>query len=100
MMLENVPLFGLTAPALLGIAVLLLLTGRIVPRSTLRDKDEECQRWQEAYEAEREARVVSDAQTAKLLEAVETNRDVVLALFNILKPRSQSGGSSDVAKKG
>ena len=37
-MLDGLPLVDLTAPALLGITVLLLLLGRIVPRSSLVDK--------------------------------------------------------------
>lgn len=98
-MIENIPLVGLTAPALLGIAVLLLLTGRIVPRSALTDRDKEIERWKSAYETEREARIISDNQTAKLLIAVETNRDVLFALLKVIKPTADSGGSSDVAEE-
>lgn len=99
MLFESVPLVGLTAPALLGIAVLLMLTGRIVPRSTLKDKDVEVARWQLAYETEREARIVSDNQTTKLLFAMETNRDVLQALLQALNAEPGSGGLSDVAEK-
>lgn len=102
MTIDGVPLFGLTAPAILSIAVLMLLTGRIVPRSTLREREAESERWRLAYEAEREARVVSDNQTAKLLIALETNRDVLLALFKTLNqppPSQESGGQSDVASE-
>lgn len=94
-MIEGIPIIGLTAPTLLGIAVLLLLTGRLVPRSTLKDKDAEIERWRTAYETEREARIVSDNQTSKLLIAVETNRDVLTALLNVIKPSAESGGPSD-----
>lgn len=101
MTLDGVPLVGLTAPAILGIAFLMILTGRLVPRSVLRDKDEETRRWRMAYEAEREARLVSDSQTTKLLVAVETNRDVLLALFKALNTDiDETGGPHDVASKG
>lgn len=99
MTIDGIPLFGLTAPAILGIFVLMVFTGRLVPRSVLRDKDEETERWRLAYEAEREARVVSDNQTAKLLIAVETNRDVLMALFKALNSNHESGGPSDVASE-
>lgn len=98
-MIEGFPIIGLTAPTLLGIAVLLLLTGRIVPRAHIRDKDLEIERWKTAYETEREARTISDNQTAKLLIAVETNRDVLYALLRVLNSTPESGGSSDVAKE-
>lgn len=94
-MIDNIPVIGLTAPAILGIAVLLMLTGRIVPRSTLRDKEIEIERWQLAYETEREARIVSDNQTSKLLLAVETNRDVLYALLKVLNDKTEAGGPAD-----
>lgn len=81
-MIEGIPLAGLTAPTLLGIAVLLLLLGRIVPRSTYLDKKEEASKWQEAYQAEREARQTSDAQTAELLEVAKTTHNIIVAVFH------------------
>lgn len=99
MTIDGIPLVGLTAPALLGIAILLLLTGRIVPRAHITDKDKEIERWRLAYEAEREARIVSDNQTTKLLVAVEANRDVLFALLRVLNPRAGLGGPSDEVKE-
>jgi hypothetical protein len=99
MTFDGIPIFGLTAPAILGIAVLMLFTGRLIPRSVLKDKQEESERWRLAYEAEREARLVSDNQTAKLLIAVETNRDVLLALFKALNNHDESGGPPHVASE-
>lgn len=99
LVIENFPIVGLTAPAILGLAVLMMLTGRIVPRSTLRDKEVEIQRWQLAYETEREARIVSDNQTAKLLVAVETNRDVLYALLQVLNKETGAGGAPHVAEE-
>jgi hypothetical protein len=79
---DGVPLVGLSAPALLSIVVLLLLTGRLVPRATLLDKTKESDRWREAYEKEREARGSADAQSRELLEVSKTTHHIVEALFN------------------
>lgn len=80
-MLEGMPLADLTAPTLLGVAVLLLLFGKLVPRATLMDKKEEAQRWREAYEKEREGRALSEAQSAELLELSKTTYNVIVAMF-------------------
>lgn len=88
MTIDGVPLVGLTAPALLGIAILLLLLGRIVPKATLDDKDrqigdkaEEAERWRKAYETEREARALSNRQTIELLDVTKLTNTIVVAAF-------------------
>lgn len=92
-MIEGIPIIGLTPSVLLGITVLLLLTGRIVPRVTLNDKAEEAERWREAYEAEREARNTSDAQTAELLEVAHLTHAIINAMFTETQHIRQTGGS-------
>lgn len=99
-MLTDLPLVGLTAPGVLLFAVILLLTGHIVPRKHLKDKETEILRWKQAYETEREARMVSDNQTSKLLVGIEVNRDLMIAFMKIVKPEAASGGPSDEAAKG
>lgn len=90
---DGVPIVGLSAPALLSVVVLLLLTGKIIPRIQLREKQEECDRWREAYEKEREARAMADSQSASMLEAVRTNHAVIVAMFETLQDiRASSGG--------
>jgi hypothetical protein len=81
MEVADLPLVGLTAPALLGLAMLMLLTGRIVPRPTYRDKAEEAERWRAAYETEREARALSNRQTIELLEVTKLTNAIVVAAF-------------------
>lgn len=98
MSFEGLPLIGLTAPALLGLAVLLLLTGRIIPRSTLVDKQRECDQWREAYLSEREARATSDFQTGELLEVAKTSHAVMVAVFETVQ-KGQTGGSSALPKE-
>ena len=98
-MFEGFPVADLTAPGLLGLAILLLLFGKIVPRSTLQDKIEECNRWREAYEKERDARALADAQTAELLELAKTTNSVISAVFSdrVLKPKP-AGDDLDATK--
>lgn len=95
-MLEGLPVVGLTSPALLGIAILLLLTGRIVPRATLRDKAAEADKWREAYEKERDARSKSNSQTIELLETAKLTNRIVSAMFGS-GGRRRSGASDDIS---
>ena len=83
MSVPEIQLVDLTAPTLLGVAILLLLTGRLVPRVFVKDKEEECLHWREAYEAEREARLTSDGQTIELLELAKTTNALMTALFQV-----------------
>jgi hypothetical protein len=78
--IDGVPFTTLSASALLGITVLLLLLGRLVPRSVLKDKMEEAERWRLAYESERTARGISDAQTNELLEVARTLQALTAAM--------------------
>jgi len=78
----NGQLFDYSAPTLLGIAVLLLLLGLLVPRKYLMDKEREAERWRKAYEAERTARAISDAQTAELLELTKTTYELLESTLN------------------
>lgn len=98
-MFEGIPLVGLSAPVLLGITVLLLLVGRIVPRTTLVDKQQEAADWKAAYEAEREARAKSDAQTVELLEVSKTTHAISVAMFDVIRQRLGQSGGTDVLSK-
>lgn len=88
-MLEGISVGVLTPSVLVGITVLMLLRGLLVPRSTLQDKQEEANRWHQAYELEREARNTSDAQNRELLE-------VAKASAGFLKAVSEKAGVSPV----
>jgi hypothetical protein len=96
-MIDGVPITGLTAPALLGIAVMMLLLGRLVPRSTYDEKAKEAERWRLAYEAEREARATSDAQTVELLELAKTTHNVIVAMFGTTERLRRSGGADAIS---
>lgn len=49
-------MFGLTAPFLLGLAVLLLLTGRLIPRRTYDDLKKDRDDWKAAHQKSEETR--------------------------------------------
>lgn len=99
-MLDGIPIGDLTAPSLLGLAVLLLMTGRIVARSVYQDKAAEAEKWRLAYEKEREAREASDAQTAELLEVTKTTHAFITAIFyNSERIRRSGEGEPDAIAK-
>ena len=89
-MLEGISIVQLTPPVLLGIAILMLLTGRLVPRSIYRDKVHEAEQWRSAYEAEREARTESDTQTRQLLELARVSEPLLTAIVQNSE-RAKSG---------
>ena len=72
-MFNGISVVQLTPSVLLGIAILMLLMGRLIPRTTYQDKANEAEKWRQAYEAERAARTISDAQTRELLEIAKTS---------------------------
>lgn len=96
-MFDGIPLSTLTPAALLGLTVLFILLGRLVPRATYLDKVNEAKAWQAAYETSEKARVASDAQTRELLELAKTTNSIVYALFGSTERARQAGGIADVA---
>ena len=98
-MLDGISVSNLTPAVLIGIAVLMLLLGWLVPRRTLRDVQNESARWHRAYDLEREARVTSVAQTAELLELGKTSHAILVALFGTTERLRQSGEADVVPTK-
>ena len=96
-MFEGIPVANLTASGLLSITVLLILLGRLKPKSDVDRADAAAEKWRLAYEAEREARAISDAQTTELLELAKTTHDIVYATFNPPGRIHQSGGADVVS---
>lgn len=94
-MIDGIPIATLTAPTLVGIIVILILIGRLVPWTVLKKAEKEAEKWQKAYEAEREARKLLAGQNAELLEIARTTHDILDAMFqtpSIGKHRGSSGG--------
>jgi hypothetical protein len=96
LMLDGIPVANLTPPVLLAITVLLVLLGILVPRRVLNDQIKATDKWQKAYEVEREARIRADAQTTQLLELAKTTNTIVVAAFGTSVSYRQSGGEANV----
>lgn len=74
-------LINLTPASLLGLVVIMLLLGKIVPRSALDDKQLEADRWHQAYEAEKASRILAEDRNAQVLEVAKTSNAVLDATF-------------------
>jgi hypothetical protein len=90
-MMEGISLGNLSAATLLGIAVLLLMLGRLVPRSTYQDKKDEAEKWRAAYEKERDARLDLQGQNKELLEIGRATYSIVDAMFSTVEPPGKGG---------
>jgi len=64
-----------------------------------KEKAAESERWQKAYEAERDARIESDSQTRELLELAKLTHSVIVALFEATGDQKKSGGAHVVPTK-
>lgn len=93
MLVDGLPIVGLTAPTLLGITILMLLTGRLWTNKAYEEKVKESNQWRGAFEKEHEARVASDAQVRELLELAKTTHALITAVFSNSEKMRQSGGS-------
>lgn len=94
--LFGVPVSILTASGLLGLTVLFIIMGKLVPKVFYDGAKAESEKWRLAYEAERAARFISDAQTAELLTQAKVTHSVVVSMFGLLEKGSQTGGGPDV----
>ncbi|MGA4867551.1 hypothetical protein ACPB9J_33495 [Streptomyces lavendulocolor] len=77
--------FGLPVSAagpttLLALVVLLILTGRLVPRSTLQDMREERDTWRAAHSESEAARQAEREQVGELLEMARLGNQVLNSL--------------------
>lgn len=90
-LLEGIPIVGLTAPGLLGIAILMILTGKLWTNAAYQQKCQEAERWRLAYEAEREARGESEAGTKELLELAKTTQALITGVFTNSEHIRRSG---------
>lgn len=72
------------ATGLLALVVIMILTGRLVPRSTFEDlradKDKQIEVWRSAYETSMSAQDVQREQITALLEAAKTTTHVIQSL--------------------
>lgn len=97
--LPNIPVAQLTAPALLGITVLLILLGRLKPKSDVDRADKLAEDWRLVYLTEKAAHDVTRAQNAELLEVAKTTHSLVLAVFGSPEQTRQTGGADVVSAR-
>lgn len=90
-MLDGIPLAALSAPTILGLAIVMLFTGKLWTNPAYQEKAKEAERWRLAYEAEREARKTSDEQTTELLEVTKATHAFITAVFHTGQQIRQSG---------
>lgn len=89
--LGNIGILDFTPSVLLGVAILLILTGRLIPRFFLDRADCDAERWKKAYETAEEARRTSDAQVIELLEMSRTAHAIITAMSSTSEKIRQSG---------
>lgn len=82
MSIEGIPLIGLSAPAILSVVVMMILTGRLVPKSFYEAKENEVKEWREAYNLEKEANAQDRQAATELLEVSKTSQATIKALFS------------------
>jgi hypothetical protein len=87
----------LTASSLLAIAVLMILSGLLIPRRVYKDKSDEAQRWQLAFEIQRDRSDKLDAQTELLLEQGKATHALITAIFTNSTAIRQSGEQNVVS---
>ena len=97
-MFEGIVLTNLTPAALLGLTVLMLLFGKLRTNNTYLEKVQEAERWRLAYEAERETRVLANAQTTELLELAKTTQSLLASIFASSEHIRRSGEPDDLPK--
>lgn len=90
-MIDGIPILSFTPEVLLGIAILMILSGRLWTNKTYQEKCAEAERWRKAYEAEREARAISDAQTRELLELGKATYAILDAALSEVEPPGRGG---------
>ena len=95
MWVDDFHIVAFTPPALLGVAILMLFSGKLWTNRAYQEKADEAKRWREAYEKERKARVTSDTQTAELLEVTKTTHNIIVAMFGTAE-RIRQTGAADV----
>lgn len=78
--LIGIPADSLTLGGLLGLAVLAVLFGWLVPRRTLTDQQRQTERWQAAFENAEKARAEQAEQIRELSELARTTNAMITAL--------------------
>lgn len=80
MELAGIPVADLTPAALVGLFVVAILVGLLVPRRTLKDVQTERDTWKEAYHTQVEARGEEARQMDMVLAMSKANHELLVAI--------------------
>lgn len=78
--MDGIPYVGLSAPAIVGILVLFIATGRLVPRRTYDDKVHEAGEWRAEARIKDAQLAEKDKQLRHMAEVGETVKDIMRSL--------------------
>jgi hypothetical protein len=84
------------AVALLVVVVLLILTGRLIPRRTHEDALADRDNWRQAYLQSEAARQVEHEQTGELLEMARISEHIITALPRPARDGGEVSGGDPV----
>lgn len=94
--MDLTPYLGDLGPtALLGITILLILTGRLVTRGALRDKQDEADRWRHAWELSEQARREERRQTEQMLDGLNLITHIVRSIRTAVGSPGTPPGDED-----
>lgn len=79
-MIDGMPILSFTPELLLGLLVLAIITGRLVPRRTHEDSLHDRDQWRAAHMVSEQARQVSADQVEELLEHARTTDAFIRSL--------------------
>lgn len=91
LMIDGLPIAGLTSPALLGLAIFMLLKGKLWTNEAYQDQVKEKDRWRAAYEIERERAREAESQSKELLELAKTTHALITGVFRNSEHIRRSG---------
>ena len=94
----GIPLEVLTPAGLAGLAVALVLLGKLVPSAQVKNLKEDRDDWKQAYYDEKSLRVKADNQTAELLDGNKTMLGILRAIFVNTEQLVEETGDQDVSQ--
>jgi hypothetical protein len=68
------------SPSLIGLTVVMILTGRLVPRRVLKDMEKDRDLWREAHGISEQTRRLEAEHTGQLLEAAKVSTAIMRSL--------------------
>jgi hypothetical protein len=89
MVIEGIPLVGLSAPAILLLVVVLILRGQLIPRRTYDDIKEDRDQWRDNCRQSEAARSMQDQQILELIEQSRTSTGLLQSIAAAARVRNE-----------